>query len=324
MGMSYWFILLKNYRYSNTIFITTIKEVFVCNKSLFEQEVMLAIEVEIKKYFKICGINYNGEKDSIVAFFNLLDKLISPKPRKVFYSHLINEKIENNRLDENTRSLLDLLKERFENGEDMNGFLSKLVFDSEKPDYLRYIWGISHLHLSDKVAGNKEEMSSNRSDKQLLVIVENTEVLFVDVISHPRQNRNFEYFNLDTIRTIRDAGWIERIGFMDMSSQMDFVEGSLNPKISKAEEIYKLYKANVNLSFELDGKSYLLMNHITSSGDSGTAVLTRNYIIRNIRKIDSDGNKFIRAKLVATEDGKVAIIVDIETPNGNSSYNLLE
>lgn len=40
-----------------------------------------------------------------------------------------------------------MFKQRFENGDDMNGFLSTLIFDAEKIDYLRYTWHIYHFHL---------------------------------------------------------------------------------------------------------------------------------------------------------------------------------
>ena len=81
-------------------------------------------------------------------------------------------------------------------------------------------------------------------------------ILFVDVIPHPKRGRSSDYFNLDFLRIIRDNGWLSKIY---INEKKDITPDSIEPKITTSEDLYKMYKNNINVSmFVFDDKVYVV------------------------------------------------------------------
>jgi hypothetical protein len=96
-------------------------------------------------------------------------------------------------------------------------------------------------------------MKNNRSNTQLLCIINWSDVYFIDVISHPVKPE--EYFNIETLEIIAKNGWMEKIGFYEIT---DAVPGTLKDKITEGKEIFDLYSQySINIPFEIQGKIYI-------------------------------------------------------------------
>ena len=135
------------------------------DENLFAEDVLYRLKQYIEKSFDKQGIKYEEKvdpRDVVVDYFAWLFRQIPPVGRDVTYSKEIQEKIEKGYIDSNHVSILEMFKQRFENGDDMKVFLSTLIFDAEKIDYLRYTWHIYHFHLSKTVAQNESEIHFNR------------------------------------------------------------------------------------------------------------------------------------------------------------------
>lgn len=290
------------------------------DENLFAEDVLYRLKQYIEKSFDKQGIKYEEKvdpRDVVVDYFAWLFRQIPPVGRDVTYSKEIQEKIEKGYIDSNHVSILEMFKQRFENGDDMNVFLSTLIFDAEKIDYLRYTWHIYHFHLSKTVAQNESEIHFNRADQQLLAIITNKEVLFIDVIQHPAWGKSHEYFDLDHLRIVRDNGWFEKIGFKEIDNM---IPGSLLPKITTSKDIYDLYRHKLNVCFEFEGKGYMLLGHIVLSGRPMEAVDACNRIVDNIHKVYADGIKCDYIRFEADPDNHLAVMVRIKTCNGEKHY----
>ena len=288
--------------------------------SEFEKNALEHIKNCIIKYYDGQSIKYDATKSAegvIVDFFSWLYRQIAPIKRKVSLSHELQKKIEEKSLSAEDIDILDFFRKRFENGDDMRGFQSVFTLDSEKTDYLRYTWNIYHLHMTKTVANNEEEMRKNRAGRQLLVVIQDMEVLFVDVSPHPARGQAHEYFNLNHLRILRDNGWFERIGFSEMD---DIIPRSLEPKITSSSDIYKLYKSNMNMAFELDGKAYQSMSFITMSSHPLRAVDTLHQILKNIHALDVVGNECEFVAFDTDTNNHLMILITIKEQSGNKRY----
>lgn len=288
--------------------------------SEFEKTTLNSVKNCIEKYYDAQGIKYEPTKkpeETIVDFFAWLYRQIAPIKRSVFCSKELQQKIDDGAISEENVKILDLFKKRFENGDSMSGFLSTLTLDSEKVDYLRYTWNLYHLHMTETVATTEEEMRKNRAGYQLLAIIKDKEVLFVDVIPHPARGQSHEYFDLDHLRIIRDNGWFEKIGFSEMT---DIIPGSLEPKIKNSTDIYKLYRCNTNTAFELDGKAYHPLQFIVMSGRPSIAIDTLHQIIKHVHNLDVNGNECEFVVFDAAPDNHFVILARIKTISGEKKY----
>lgn len=109
--------------------------------------------------------------DTIIALQNFSNRLIIEKKRKVRYSEELVKKITERQLSQETIKMIKTFKYKFKNGKEINSNLSRLIWDSQKLDYLFNIWNIKHLHLSESVSFCDETMANNRA-KQLLFFIE--------------------------------------------------------------------------------------------------------------------------------------------------------
>lgn len=233
-------------------------------KNEIEERIFDDLQQAIWDYYEKENISYKSKQsalDTIERFLMYQNKLIPICKRNVFYSKELVTKISNHKLKEEQVKILEEYKKAFENGRNMNGFLSNNIKKSQEIDFLLSVWHLYHLHMSGKFVQNKEQMKNNRSDIQLLCIINPTDVYFIDVIPHPKKSR--DYFDCSHLKIIINNKW-ER--FIDLYPLENVVRGTIKFTISSPEDIYQLYaKSSVNMPFEFEGKMYIFLKGITAA-----------------------------------------------------------
>ncbi len=273
----------------------------------------------------LCGENVDdseiaeiieGIKDSIGDFFSYLYRLIPPTKRKVHYSKELMKKIDLNELTAEKVGVLKRYADAFSAGKDMNGFLSNNIKDVRKPDFLLYTWHLYHLHMSGKFVEDAKQMKNNRSDTQLLCIINQGDVFFVDVIPHPAKAE--EYFNIRSLEIILNNGWMEKIGFLEMA---DMIPETLEPKITEDKDIFDLYsKGKINLSFEFHGKGYCTVEPICSNRRPIAASRELIKINKGIRNLHKENGEYKGFQFGCDEAGKLLGLVEFEILTGERKF----
>ena len=288
------------------------------NRTEFEASVLNQLKCSIEKLYDAQGIKYDSRSDcdkTILNFFAWIYRRIPEIPMAVSYSKELTQKISDGLITHDEADILKAFKERLEKGEGMNGFLSKSTLNASKSDYLRFTWHLYHLHMSHKIANNAGEMSNNRSGSQLLAIINNREALFVDVIKHPEKNH--DYFDINHLRVIVNNGWMQKIGCNEIQGM---IPGSVEPKVVKSEDIYSLYKAGLNILFELDGKGYCLTKGISKNGYPFAVIQALQSIINNIARLDVDGNVCKSVEIQSSIEGYLMILAIISSKQSGMHY----
>ena len=263
----------------------------------------------------------------LTGFLSYCSCLIDPKPRQVHVSATLQNKIDNGNLSDKHIALVKKFKAMFEMGQDMNGFSSNNTKNVREPDFLLYTWHLFHLHLSNRIATTPEEMRRNRSDTQLLCIIDKDNAFFVDVISHPKKPE--EYFDICHFETIVNNGWIEKIGFSEVEG---IVPGSMEPKIRDSKDFFMLYsKASINLGFEYNGHTYLPIEPLSMNRQPFSATQGLIYVNKNINRLSSQfmsagitGEISYRgSQFCAADNSRLLLVASFIIEDELKSYNLL-
>ena len=278
-------------------------------KNELEIKIHEDIQSEIMKYYDWVGVEYRADENepekTIIDFFSYLYKRIPVLKRRVEYSNELKAKIERGELSEKEVEALKKYENAFEKGMDMNGFLSNQTSDPGKVDFLRYTWHLYHLHLSENLNVNKK---NNRSNKQLLCIINDDCTYFVDMIPHPEKAEN--YFKLIYLKIIQNNNWMEHIGFLEISG---FVPGSSQFKVTREEDIFEIYsKIALNIFFEFENKGYVSLDPITSTRNPLRAVEQMMTINKNIRKLNDCAADYKGFKLETDNEGLLMGMVEFE------------
>lgn len=278
-------------------------------KNELEIKIHEDIQSEIMKYYDWVGVEYRADENepekTIIDFFSYLYKRIPELKRRVEYSNELKAKIERGELSEKEVEVLKKYKNAFEEGMDMNVFLSNQTSDPGKVDFLRYTWHLYHLHLSENLNVNKK---NNRSNKQLLCIINDDCTYFVDMIPHPEKAEN--YFKLIYLKIIQNNNWMEHIGFLEISG---FVPGSSQFKVTREEDIFEIYsKIALNTFFEFENKGYVPLDPITSTRNPLRAVEQMMTINKNIRKLNDCAADYKGFKLETDNEGLLMGMVEFE------------
>ena len=186
-----------------------------------EEKIYCDVQTEIRNYYDSNDIKYRSNEepeDTIIDFLSYLYRLIPITKRKVHYSKELSKKIDLKEIDEKQAEILKQYSDAFSEGKNMNVFLSNNIKEPKKPDFLLYTWHLYHLHMSGKFVEDINQMKNNRSDTQLLCIINMRDVYFVDIISHPKKAE--EYFDLQKMKIIKENGWMEKIGFYEPKSRI--------------------------------------------------------------------------------------------------------
>ena len=267
------------------------------------------IQSEIMKYYNRVGITYradeNAPEKTIIDFFSYLYKRIPVLKRRVEYSNELQAKIESGELSEKEVEVLKKYENAFEEGMDMNAFLSNQTSAPGKVDFLRYTWHLYHLHLNENLNVNNK---NNRSNKQLLCIINDDCTYFVDMIPHPEKAEN--YFKLLYLKIIQRNNWMEHIGFLEIPGM---VPGSQAFKVTSEEDIFELYsKGPINILLEVENKGYISLGSITSTRNPLRSTEQMRIINRNIRKLKDRADDYKGFKFETDKAGLLMGMVEFE------------
>jgi hypothetical protein len=305
--------LLKRYRGENSV--NNEKR----EKTELEEKIYNDVQTEIWKYYDSENIEYKDKEDpqdTIIDFFSYLYRLIAPTRRKVHYSEELSKKITLNEISTECVEILKKYEDAFSEGKDMNVFLSNKIKKLRETDFLLYTWHLYHLHMSGKFVEDANQMKNNRSDTQLLCIVNSSDVYFVDVISHP--TRAEEYFNIRSLEIIVNNDWMEKIGFCEMT---DMIAGTLEPKVTQDKDIFELYsKCGVNISFEFQKKAYCSLEPMNHSRRPYVAVKEIIKINKAICKLNSVEGTYKSFQLGCDDEGKLLGIAEFEFATGEKKF----
>lgn len=197
--------------------------------------------------------------EAFLLWKNSMRKRVEICPRKVNISSELWEKMSSPDFAAETK-LIEAFTSKMESGEDINGHLSKLIYDADKWDYLLNQWNIRHLHLCEIPANNKLEMSKNRSALLLFFIVTKTDAYFLDVRPHPKGSG---FTAIDFLKLAEHNGWIDLCGGMLCEN---IIPGSVQPSITSNDDVYFFFKEHLNMPFEVNQKYYFFMG-TTSFGN---------------------------------------------------------
>ncbi len=223
-------------------------------------------------------INHDASyEDAVICFYNYKEKRIPIKKYEVLFSRELTSKLTD--LDDGKLSTLNLFKSNFENGIDMNCHLSKFIFGPQSDHLLNY-WNIKHLHLNPNVANSKNEMSNNRSDTYLLVLVDDysSKAYFLDTMPHLSGN---EFADISFLWILFNNNWIEHAGFVKMDNCV-----SIPFQITTKEDLMTFWKSHINYAaFEFNGSFYF--NYKKGTTMFGNSMNSTEYLINLNRCIDS-------------------------------------
>lgn len=206
-----------------------------------------AIKNAIISYFDSIGISYDTSDTSFDKIFeqymNTIDKWIPPQPRKVLISKELLAKI--NAFTDEQKQIVNYFKGLFESGKDINGHLSRLIYNSDKYDKLLMLWDIRHIHLNIIEAHTNNEMRLNRSDNLLFVRVTEDTVYFIDIEKHDKAH----VFSMFSLLKIVQNNW----EFL-LTKHSDIIKTDF--EITNDEMLEKCFNANINCFIYKINESY--------------------------------------------------------------------
>lgn len=241
--------------------------------------------------------------EAFLLWANSIRKRVEICPRKVNISSELKEKMSRPDFATETK-LIEAFAAKMESGENINGHLSKLIYNADKWDYLLNQWNIRHLHLCEVPANNKSEMSKNRSALLLFFIVTKTDAYFLDVRPHPKGSG---FTALDFLKLAEHNGWIDLCGGMLCE---DIIPGSLQPSITSNDDVYFFFKNHLNIPFEVNQKYYFFMG-TTSYGNKVEDTFLWNRLqkeLLNIIKTELGKCREIQAVDYDLESGNIILI----------------
>jgi len=219
-------------------------------------------------------------KDSTGIWLDIEHKLLDPKPRTVHLSDILNAKT----LPSDLNLKFESLKNKIENGEDLNSHMSRKLFKNvEAPDPLLYDWGIFHLHLEQ--TGTKELVFAWITDAAAYLI---------DLLDH---NVWTKKHLLDTMI----SNWPEEFDHVCLKDVID-----VEYEIDDPAQLSQLREEGRNVIHKVNGKVYCPPGiGVTAIGTPIASSLQRQKIYRWIKNVEDDINSDPdEVKLMVEEQGK--------------------
>lgn len=288
-------------------------------KTELEKNIYKDIQSEIRKYYDSEDVKYKDKEepeDTIIDFFSYLFRLIPVTKRKVHYSKELSSRINLNEISKEYVEILKKFEDAFSAGKDMNIFLSNSIKKARETDFLLYTWHLFHLHMSGKFVEDKKQMKNNRSDMQLLCIIDLNDVYFIDVIPHPTKAE--EYFNIQSLEIILKNGWMEKIGFFEITNM---IPGTLEPKITEDKDIFEIYsKCSANIAFEFQEKGYCSLVPLNCTRRPYVVINQMKKINREIYKLNCIKGTYVGFQLRCNDQGILVGLVEFKTPTGKINF----
>lgn len=200
-------------------------------------------EIFIKQFEKY-GISYTNTEDIhelACEYLNTLSKIIEPTPRNVF----ISKELRSKKMPEKINAIFDEIKTKFEEGSNVNPYLSERLLKSGYNDRLLHSWGIYHLHLSN-TKKNESDFFFERSDFLLFCMVIENDVYFIDILPHKEDNL---WSKREMLKILKN-NWPEIL-------EPCKVHGIERGATYNDEEIEQLRKSGINSPIEIDGDVYV-------------------------------------------------------------------
>lgn len=213
-------------------------------------------------------------------YLNTLSKKIKPTPRDVFISEElryknITEGIKHGKNAKEINDSFDIIKTKFEEGSDVNPYLSKHIFNSDYGDGLLNSWGIYHLHLCNS-PDKKTPHLYRRSDRVLFCRIVGTDVYFIDVLPHPSGKG---FLGHDLLKIIVN-NWPEIL-------ERFKIQGIEGTKYTD-DENWLLRQKGINTPITIDGNTYLPIGGggISAKGTNLMHSVAVKSLIKTIREVE--------------------------------------
>ncbi|PFD01864.1 hypothetical protein CN995_10145 [Bacillus cereus] len=212
--------------------------------------------------------------DLLTAFFNLQDKTVRVKRRKVHISKELGAK----EIEKPYNDYLKQIRNKFKNGKDINPHLSKFSMRPYKEDLLLYDWGIHHLHLNNKLDDKGFIM---RSDYLLFFVLKEDDVYFIDVTKHKLEDRT-EFSQQHLLRIVK-RNWPHLLEPFKMSG----VSGLSEKSDDKAHS--SMRNSGITTPVEIDGEVFCLMGGGISTAKTNIAHTKKaDDISRSLKGFEND------------------------------------
>lgn len=213
---------------------------------------------------------------------------VAPQPRKVEKS----SRFPVRNLPAKVNKALSALEARFENGEDVNPYLSKTTIGNDvsatkrqrRTDGLWADWRIHHLHLTTEPLAQGERFSK-RSDWLLFAMIYEDAVALIDVRRH---NEKDLWTQDELLKTFIDS-WPE------LAEPYRITKVRLESRATAPTGLKLFRNAGVTLPVEHNGEFYFGPGGgVTTAVTSTTASMACMNVMRNARQLalwlDSPGN----------------------------------
>lgn len=191
-------------------------------------------------------------KESIYHdYFNWRQRFIPCKKRKIIYGPNFT------RIPEYERGL-ELLENKIKNGEDINPHLSRQILHPESNDGMLFDFGITHLHLGERMDPRHPTLIEGR-EKVLYVYIDDDVAVFICIDSHGKWADS---------RLLEDLDQVYHKALQPYKIQGEPLF-TLND-----EERKQLRNVNINTAVEINGGSYMSIGGgITGIGSSVNGIL---------------------------------------------------
>lgn len=243
--------------------------------------------------------------DVVIKYFTLLLRLIGPRKRTVHISKEIQEKIGGNDVESiRLRSLVEDMKEKFEQGKDVNGHLSKHVFKDIKSgdeDMMFNDWRIYHLHM-DLNELDVFDFDREMSGDLLFAVVLYDDVYFLQTTYHGLD----DWYNIEFLKIMKN-NWEDEL----LYKHNDIVDISYD--FSSSSDIKNIRKAKVNHIIHcIDGNYYSVKSlGYAANGTNIEALFMFIDLNKMLQKLDFSYSKLSFAEYC------IGSIGDILDENGN-------
>jgi hypothetical protein len=217
--------------------------------------------------------NFNNDEVSIFYFeyyFRVLPQ--------IQYEVYISKELINNPLYHDFKSVIETIKQKAINGEDLKPYLSKGIKNLKKSDGMINDWGVYHFHLGDELLSN----GFIKRTGELLFIYRDfklnpNKLYFLDICHHG------DWSKRKTIEIVHN-NWQEAIDFYKIKNMID-----IEPKLND-EEHQLMRDADINSAVVLDdGTSYMMLGGgITAAGTNQEASMLKIRYMKFFRNLENE------------------------------------
>ena len=219
-----------------------------------------------------------------IQYLNYRSKIVFPKPRKVTFSKLFEQQANQH----SNKIAIDKLKIAFEEGKDVNAYLSKDSLNASKFDGLLDYYGVKHFHLGDTI----ENGFVKRTKDLALVFVNNNEAFFLAIKPHGGD----AWHNSDILEILNSEkpNFLNHVKLQGVSNEGD--------KIDKLDDIKLLRKFNINTFIPIhDDFFFPPGGGRTAAGCNVEHVIAMDSIVEYLEEYFRVLNRIISLEKIRTE-----------------------